>query len=326
MQHKFTNALMLIIIIGGTISMVSCNSGNKNKTAGNDKLKGSITISGAFALYPLTVKWADEFEKIHPNVTVNVSAGGAGKGMADALSKMADLGMYSKEVSQEEIDKGAWWIAVTKDAVMATINSDNPCLKDITSKGITKETFSEIFITGKIKTWGQALGTKSKEELHVYTRSDACGAAEMWAKFLFNKKQEDIQGLGVNGDPGIADAVRKDIQGIGYNNLNYAYDMTTRKTYAGISVVPIDLNGNGKIDPNENFYMSLDSIQNAIQKGIYPSPPARDLYFVSAGKPTNELVLEFLKWILADGQKFVVESGYIVLTPEKIKSEQSKIE
>jgi phosphate transport system substrate-binding protein len=286
-----------------------------------DTLKGKITISGAFALYPLTVKWAEEFEKLHPRVIVNVSAGGAGKGMTDALSKMVDLGMFSKSVSPEEQAKGAWWIAVAKDAVIPTVNANNPVLTDLKKKGLTKQKFFDIFITGNVKTWGQAVGNGSKVELQPFTRSDACGAADMWAKFLGNRKQEDLLGLGVNGDPGVADAVRRNVEGIGFNNLGFIYEMQTRKIYPGLSVIPIDINGNGIIDPDEDFYGSMDSVIKAINDGTYPSPPARDLYFVSGGKPENSLVKIFLKWILTDGQKFVNEAGYVAIKPDQIESE-----
>ena len=62
----------------------------------------------------------------------------------------------------------------------------------------------------------------------------------------------------------------------------------------------------------------MNDLIDAIAKGKYPSPPARDLYFVTKGKPTNKLVVEFLKWILADGQRYVNETGYINLSKEII--------
>ena len=50
----------------------------------NEKtLQGEITVSGAFALYPLMITWADEFQEIHPGVEFEISSGGAGKGMED---------------------------------------------------------------------------------------------------------------------------------------------------------------------------------------------------------------------------------------------------
>jgi phosphate transport system substrate-binding protein len=319
------NPVTLCILLSASFLFTSCNSADRNTGRNSDDISGKITISGAFALYPMTVKWAQEFQRLHPKVTINISAGGAGKGMADALTKMVDLGMYSKEVSPEEKAKGAWYIAVSRDAVLPTINSSNPVIRELRANGFTKQKFFDIFISGKIKTWGEATGTSSNLKLESFTRSDACGAAEMWAKYLQGKKQEDLLGLGVNGDPGVADAIRKNKGGIGYNNLNFVYDMSTRKPYQGIDVIPLDMNGNGKIDPEENFYGTLDQVMNAIQNGVYPAPPARDLFLVSAGKPAGKTVLAFLKWILTDGQKYLSEAGYVPVSPEKLKAGLEKI-
>lgn len=322
MRQSLLFVALLVLVPGGLLLQSACNqTTERTALSNNDTLKGKITISGAFALYPLTVRWAEEFQKLHPRVTVNVSAGGAGKGMTDALSGMVDLGMFSKSVSPEEQAKGAWWIAVAKDAVLPTVNKDNPVLNMLKTRGLTRQKLYDIFITGKIKTWGQATGAHSTTDLQAFTRSDACGASDMWAKFLNNKKQEDLLGLGVNGDPGVADAVRKNVEGIGYNNLGFIYDMQSRRIYDGLAVVPLDLNENGLIDPDENFYDTMDDVMKAINDGRYPSPPARDLYYVSHGKPANPLVLSFLRWVLSDGQKLVTEAGYVTISPDKINIE-----
>jgi len=318
--------MCFLVVLLGMPHLLSChNHGHDSTLSGGDTLRGKITISGAFALYPLVVRWAGEFQKLHPGVTINVSAGGAGKGMADALSKMADLGMFSKSVSPEEQAKGAWWIAVARDAVLPTINAANPVLQELKTKGLTRQKLYDIFISAKIRSWGQAVGNSSPTELQAFTRSDACGAADMWARYLKGGNQEDLQGLGVNGDPGVADAVRKNVEGIGYNNLGFVYDMKTRKIYPGLDVVPIDLNENGRIDPEENFYCSLDEVMKAINDGVYPSPPARELFFVSGGKPTGKLVKIFLLWALSEGQSFVTEAGYVKISPEKAEAEALKL-
>jgi len=324
-RARVLSFFFLLPVAGYLILSPSCRQQSGKNDRNNDTLRGKITISGAFALYPITVKWAEEFQKLHPHVTINISAGGAGKGMADALSHMVDLGMFSKAVSPEEKAKGAWWIAVSKDAVLPTINASNPVLQILKTKGMTRQIFYNIFIAGTVKTWGQAANTSNSMELQAFTRSDACGAADMWAKFLFNKKQEDLQGLGLNGDPGVADAVRRNIGSIGYNNLNFVYDMQTRRKYQGLEVIPIDLDGNGKISPDEYFYNTLDDVMNAINDGRYPSPPARELYMVSGGKPASRLVMTFLRWILTDGQKYVNEAGYVKIPEEHLQSELQKL-
>jgi phosphate transport system substrate-binding protein len=288
------------------------------------KLEGRITLSGAFALYPMAVKWAEEFKKLHPKVKIDISAGGAGKGMTDVLNNMVDIGMVSREIYPEEIKKSAFGIAVTKDAVVPVVSASNPALNEILQKGLKKSSGENLWITGKYKTWSLAFGVKSGAPVHVYTRSDACGAAEVWAKY-FGKKQEDLLGSGVFGDPGLALAVKKDPVGIGFNNIGYVYDSKTKKQVAGIRVVPLDLNNNGKVDQDENFYNTMDELIAAIASGKYPSPPARDLYFVTRGKPVKPVVVEFLRWVLSNGQGYVHESGYITLSNEKLKAELQRL-
>jgi phosphate transport system substrate-binding protein len=295
------------------------------KTYSQEKKSGQISISGAFALYPMAIRWADEYKKINPDVRFDISAGGAGKGISDVLNGMVEIGMVSREIYPEEIKKGAFPVAVTKDAVVAVINELNPALNDIMTRGLKKDAGNNIWITGRYTTWAQAFGTKNGSPIHIYTRSDACGAAEMWAKY-FGKKQEDLLGVGVFGDPGLAQAVRKDPLGIGFNNIGYAYDATTRKQIKGIRVVPVDLNNNGKIDSDENFYDSMNDLIAAIASGKYPSPPARELFFVMKGSPgKNKVLTDFIRWVLSDGQKYVNEAGYIALPNGKIKSEIERL-
>jgi len=295
------------------------------ETASATELKGNLTLSGAWALYPMAVKWAEEFQKSYPRVKIEVVAGGAGKGVADALAGMVDIGMVSREIYPDEAKKGGWWVAVTKDAVVPTVNEKHPAIRTLLVKGVKKETLIDIWITEKVKNWSEVTGDKKAAyPLHLYTRSDACGAAETWAKYL-GKKQEDLQGIGVYGDPGIAEAVRKDNLGIGFNNIGYAYDAKSKKPVSGLKILPLDLNGNSRVDPNENFYRDRDSITTAIAIGKYPSPPARDLYFLCLGKPKKPELARFIKWVLTDGQKYVPETGYINLPDKKLKSELKKL-
>ena len=94
----------------------------------------------------MVVKWSEEFRKLHPDVRFDISAGGAGKGIADALADMVDIGMVSREINPAEIQKGAWFIPVTKDAVVPVINQDNPLFKEIMKKGIKKSDFARIWL------------------------------------------------------------------------------------------------------------------------------------------------------------------------------------
>jgi len=291
----------------------------------NEKqLDTNISISGAFALYPLMIEWTTKYHSLHPNIKFEVSAGGAGKGMTDALNNLVDIGMVSREIFAEEIDKGAVWVAVAKDAVVITINSDNPVIEDLNEMGITKDKLISIFINKDITTWGELVNkSEITDTINVYTRSDACGAAVSIAQYM-GYNQEDIKGTGVFGDPGLIEAIKNDKYSIGYNNVNYVYDITTNIPINGVTVVPLDINGNGQIDFQEDFYNSRDLIIDAIAIGSYPTPPTRDLNLVTKDKFEGE-VFEFIQWILTEGQDMASEFGFVPLSPERRLQELTKL-
>ena len=303
--------LMLLMIVYG------CNSAKSKEQ--------TITISGAFALYPLVVQWAEEYQKENPEIRFNISGGGAGKGMADALAGAVDLGMFSREITQAEKNKGVWWVGLTIDAVIPTISSENHCVDSLKKHGMTQHEFSELFFSGKTFKWNDFITTNKDINVVVYTRSDACGAAGTWAKYL-GGNQEDIKGIGIFGDPGLAEAVSKDPLGIGYNNTIFVYDIKTGQKRPGIDIIPIDINGNGYIDKEEDFYDTFDQILNAIALNKYPSPPSRELYFVANGKPQKNATIHFIKWTLTKGQQFIKEAGYVPLDSSKIKSYLNQME
>lgn len=314
-KMRYFNFIRTTTLIAGILLLNAC---------GSDTNKNRLNITGAFALYPLAIKWSDVYKKTHPNIRFDISGGGAGKGLTDVLASAADIGMFSRDLTPEEKAKGIWSIAVAIDAVIPTVSAQNPSLKALLESGLSQEQFKTIFLSGAQLTWGSQLGTADSGKINVYTRSDAAGAADTWAKYL-GSKQERIKGIGIYGDPGLADAIAKDPEGIGFNNVAYIYDAKTGHKYPGIEVVPIDIDGNHKIDTDENFYKNSDAILNAIAKGKYPAPPARELYFISKGKPVDPEVIAFLKWILTDGQAFVKEAGFVPLEPNKIAEQLSKL-
>jgi phosphate transport system substrate-binding protein len=224
-------------------------SSNAAQAPAEEQLSGTISVSGAFALYPMMTVWAEEFTKLHPDVQFDVQGGGAGKGMTDTIAGAVDIGMISRSIKEEETAQGIFWVAVTKDAVFPIINMENPVAAQILEKGITQEIFNKIYITEEIKTWGDVVGDPTiTDEIHVFTRSDASGAADQWAKYTGGETQDDLKGVGVNGEPSILGEVIKDPLAIGYGNLNSIFDLSSGSLVPGVVIPPIDIDENGKAD------------------------------------------------------------------------------
>ncbi len=324
MRKKLLTLLSVIAVV--SLLMAACGSVNSTpiSAAEDGQLSGTISVSGAFALYPMMTVWAEEFTKIHPDVQFDVQGGGAGKGMTDTIAGAVDIGMISRSIKPEEEAQGIFWVSVTKDAVFPIISDKNPVVAEVMSKGIPQETFAKIFITGEIKTWGEVIGKPEiKDEIHVYTRSDSAGAAEQWAKFSGGKAQDELKGIGINGEPAMVETVVQDPLGIGYGNLNSVFDLGTGNLVSGVIVPPIDVNKNGQADADEVYKVKEEAF-NAVANGTYPSPPARFENLATKGKPTG-LTLAFIRWILTDGQQHLEQAGYVPLTPEQQAESLNKL-
>jgi phosphate transport system substrate-binding protein len=293
-QKLFSSFLVIsILLLGGNIVR-----------AQEKEFEGTVTLSGAWAIYPTAVAWAEAFQKLHPKVKIDVSAGGAGKGVADAIAGFVDIGMVSRDPDPAEIKKGIVPIYILHDAVYPVISDKNPALAELLKKGVKRQTWIGIYITGIITTWDKVVGAKIGKPIHVYTRSDSCGAAASWAAYL-GKKQEDLRGVGVYGDPGLLEAAKRDPIGIGYSNFSYVF---TREgnVIKGAKLVPIDSNENGKADPDE-IYETRENAIKAIRAGRYPA--TRKNYFFVKGKPKG-VVKKFIEFVLSDaGTKIVDEVG-----------------
>ena len=265
---------------------------------------GTLTLSGAWAIYPTAVAWAQSFQKLHPKVKIDVSAGGAGKGAADAIAGLVDIGMVSREPDPSELKKGITAIYILHDAVFPVISEKNPALAALLEKGVKKQTLVDFYVSGVVTTWDEVSGSRVNKPLHIYTRSDACGAASSWAAFL-GKKQEDLKGVGVYGDPGLLETVRTDGAGIGFNNFSYVFNRDG-SLVKGIRLLPIDSNENGVADAEE-VYEDRGAAIKAIRSGRYPV--TRRNYFFVKGRPQG-LVREFIEFALsAEGEKIVNEIG-----------------
>ena len=98
MKETFRLSIFFLICMILLFSLGACRSNPATQPAAS--LNGNITVSGAFALYPLMQRWAEEYQKVNPGVKFDVSAGGAGKGMTDTLAGASDIGMISRAISK----------------------------------------------------------------------------------------------------------------------------------------------------------------------------------------------------------------------------------
>lgn len=316
--QKTLTVLEYILIV---VIMLGCKSEPKkelNTDPVPKELKGSISISGADALYPLMKIWAEEFSVDNPNLKITVSNVGSEKGLDALLSGHADLAMVSRNLTPEEEAKGLWYLVVSKEGIIPIINEKNPYLQKIQSQGIDRMTLIELFTTNNKVHWGNIFGITNNDPVKKFIRSDFSDTAEVWSEYL-GVDQKDLIGMPLTSDELIIEAVSQEPLSLSFCNAHSAYNLKKGEIRKGIKILPIDFNCNGKIDSKERFYKNLCMMQRAAYLGKYPSHLCRELYLVSIGKPLNQATLEFLKWIYTRGQKLAAKAGYAEIRNCQVK-------
>jgi phosphate transport system substrate-binding protein len=296
----------------------SCNSPKTKKELSQPRekvkseLRGSFSISGAYALYPLISRLADEFMIIHPGVKIEVTKIGTGEGVTNLLAGKSQLAMISRPLTDEELGAGIWVIPVAKDGVAPIVNQKNPFIEKLLNQGISPDEFMHIFPSGKKVTWGEILDTNAKDKIAVYTRADESGAADIWAAFIY-KKASDLRGIGITGDDEMIKSIQDDPLAIGFCNFSYAFDVSTGERKKDIQIIPTDLDFDNKIDRVEVPFRNLEEAHRSLWLGFFPEQLCRELTLGSLGKPTDPAIVEFLHYVLSEGQSSVRKIGFCPL-------------
>lgn len=108
--------------------------------------EGTVKIAGSSSVSPVIERLAEEYEKINPNVNVEVNTNDSSTGMNSTAEGIVDIGMASRELKESEIEKGLTGIAIAKDGIAVVINKEN------TVTDITLEQLKSIY-TGEVTTW-----------------------------------------------------------------------------------------------------------------------------------------------------------------------------
>jgi phosphate transport system substrate-binding protein len=249
-----------------------------------------ITVKGSDTMVILSQKWAELYMKKNPAVSVQVTGGGSGVGITALINGTTDICNSSRPMKQTEIEKlkaryntlGVE-IACAKDGVTIFLNEANK-VQELTLKQL-----GDIY-QGKIKNWKELGGNDA--EIRLYGRENSSGTYTYFHdEVVMADYATTVQSL--PGTAAVVNAVKKDVNGIGYGGAAYAQGVKYAK-------VKVDVNTPGYTPTAEN-----------IKSGVYPI--TRYLYMYLRNRPTGE-TKKFVDWILsAEGQVVVTEVGYFPL-------------
>ena len=154
-----------------------------------DQLTGKLVITGSSTIAPLIAEIGKRFESLNPKVRVDVQTGGSSRGITDAKQGLADIGMSSRLLKDEEKADLVTYI-LARDGVCFLVHKSNPI------EALTDQQIVDIF-TGKITNWKQVGGRDAA--VTVINRADGRSELELFSHY-FKVKPMDIKAHLIAGD------------------------------------------------------------------------------------------------------------------------------
>jgi len=242
---------------------------------------GKLVVTGASTLAPLVAEIGKRFERLHPAVRIDVQTGGSSRGIADARQGLADIGMVSRAMKEDERDLSAFSIA--RDGVCIILHQDNPV------RALTDDQVVAIY-TGKIINWNAVGGRDAP--ITIVTKAEGRSTLEVFLRY-FALKNVDVKAHVVIGDneQGVK-TVAGNRHAIGYVSVGTAeYDAAHR---VPIQLLPI----NGVAASTEN-----------VRKGLFPL--SRPLHLVTRTAPSG-LAKAFIEYAQSKAVHDLIREQYFV--------------
>jgi ABC-type phosphate transport system substrate-binding protein len=282
------------------------------------KIKQKVTvITGARFSYPLVQRWIDRYNVVNPNVQIIIEA----RGSADPTHYDILAEVYSQD---EETRANREYLNVARYAILPVANIKSAFARTYADKGLNKELINQVFFHDLYA--DQEDIKKIKVPYTVYTRLQKAGVPIVFTKY-FGFEQKDIKGKAIAGaDEHLLKALLRDSTGLTYLPLALIYDHATQKPLDGLTVLPVDINGNGRISGDEKFYGDLGQVIERLEQeeisNIHNIPTEYLHLSIDRSKTTPEAV-HFLQWVIENGQADLHQFGY--LKPEAEVFEREKV-
>lgn len=294
------------VLVGFLLLQCSNLLGEEAVSENSLSQKSTLSVLSSPELYNLAAKWATEYQHLYPGREINIINSG-NTGTAGLIESGASFGIVSGEHTLAPQWANVWKMAVGRDIIVPVINSENPFLQEISLQGVTSEEFARIISDQDQRVWGNMIENGQNFPVHLYILNDATAMAAV--KDFLNLNQFPAEGIYYKSAEEIIASVQNDPYAVGFCKMVNIINPATQGMVENISLLPIDKNGNGKIDHMEKIFDNLDAFARGVWIGKYPRSLYRDVYVVSLVQPENESETALLKWILSDGQQFLYTNG-----------------
>ncbi len=282
-----------------SILILSACRGSPGSTTSPAGTSAYIQNKGSDTIVNLALAWAERYQSEHADVSISVTGGGSGTGIAALINGTVDIANASRAITADEIKQAKTngvnplQVVISRDAIAVVVNPQNPVRR------LTLQQISDIY-SGKINNWNGVggddrpivrLSRETNSGTHVYFLQTVIRLGDSKNTTLFSTDT-----LLLPSSEGIINEVRQNPNAIGYDGLGY---------------IPPDLmNSVIAVARDASSPYVLPTI-TTVNDNSYPV--ARDLYMYTNGQPTGA-IKNYIDWILSpEAQKIVADLGFVPL-------------
>lgn len=272
-----------LLVIGCSLSLawMTAGCGSTSSPGSPETESKELVLTGASTIAPLANDIAKRFEESHAGVRIDVQTGGSSRGIADTRRKLADIGMVSRPLKDNENDLKPFIIA--RDGVCMIVHADNRV------SALTDEQIVDIF-KGKIRNWKEVGGADA--EIVVVNKAAGRSTLELFLNH-FGLEEKDIHADVVIGDN------EQGIKTVAGNPYSIGYVSIGAAEFESQNGVPL------KLLPIGSVAATIENVRN----GSFPL--ARPLHLVTLDPP-SELAREFIEYAQTKDVVDLIEEHYFV--------------
>ncbi|MCU0519697.1 MAG: phosphate ABC transporter substrate-binding protein [Anaerolineae bacterium] len=291
-KHSVLRIPVLLAALS-VLVLAGCRPGSDSE--GLPVVLTSIQNKGSDTIVNLALAWAERYQTVRPEVSVAVTGGGSGTGIASLANGTVDIANASRAIKPEEIETARtngvepMEFIIARDAIAIIVHPSNPV------DHLTLQQLSDIY-SGKITNWRDlggedrpivALSRETNSGTHVYFLESVIRLGDSDDQTLFSPNV-----LLLPSSEGIGAEVRLNPNAIGYDGLGYVTD--------DMKTLSIGIESSGPF-----WAPSADTVND----GQYPI--SRDLYMYTAGEPTG-IIKDYIDWIMQpEAQAIVLDLGFV---------------
>lgn len=255
-----------------------------------------IRTGGSTTVLPVVSNAVAEFTRTHPEVRITVSAGGSGVGIQGVGGGNLDIGMASREMTEQEIqrfgDRPFEVHVIGRDAVACVISSE---VYDAGVKTLARDQIRKIY-EGKIRNWKEVGGPD--RPIVVIDKERHRGTRHVFMNYVFGNSKAIARGARlVTGSNNEEQAkVAQSDAAIGMLSFAWMND----------DVRGVGLNIEGRI---------VQPTSRNVANGTWPIARNLNLLTASPARPEIEQFIQFLKG--PEGQAIVEAAHYLPIRREE---------